>query len=233
MSKKTHGISTYPCFHISVEEPAFIKDPLQSDLGKKILSEGVFLMSKLGYEQFTFKKLALKINSTEASIYRYFENKHKLLIYYFLYYWHDIENRIAFATANIKNPETRLKVAIQVMINTPEHEPETIIPFLSLKEVITAEFVKVYFSKSVDEENNKGVFKVYKRVCHTLAETVEEINPSYPWKVPLISSVMDSIYFQRYYAEHLPSLTHKWKDEKEILHFFTNMIANNIKSKQE
>ena len=37
-------------------------------------------------EEFTFRKLAQKINTTEASVYRYFENKHRLLIYILAWY---------------------------------------------------------------------------------------------------------------------------------------------------
>lgn len=39
------------------------------------------MIYKTGYEAFTFKKLAEDIGTTEAGIYRYFENKYKLLVY--------------------------------------------------------------------------------------------------------------------------------------------------------
>lgn len=220
----------YPQVAIQVEEPVYLKDPLASELGKKIVGEGAVLMHELGYEDFTFKKLGIRINSTEASIYRYFENKHRLLIYFFLYYWHDTENRIAFATANIKNPESRLRAALNVMIYQPSEDSSLIISTPVLKKLITSEYVKVYLSKSVDESNNRGVFEVYKRVCHKLVKISQEISPDYPWAVPLLSTVIESIYFQRYYADHLPSLTHTWKNEKELSDFFMDMILNNIKA---
>jgi len=220
----------YPQVAIQVEEPVYLKDPLASELGKKIVSEGAVLMYELGYEHFTFKKLGIRINSTEASIYRYFENKHKLLVFYFLYYWHDTENRIAFATANIKNPETRLRAAINVMVSEPSEDPSALISNPVLKNLITSEYVKVYLSKTVDEANNRGIFKVYKRVCHKLVKISQEISPDYPWAVPLLSTIIESIYFQRYYSEHLPSLTHPWKNEKELSNFFMEMILNNIKA---
>ena len=43
------------------------KDPLTSELGKKILSGAIDLMSEIGFEEFTFKKLSESIESTEAS----------------------------------------------------------------------------------------------------------------------------------------------------------------------
>ena len=51
-------------------------------------------MVEIGFESFTFKKLAAKIESTEASVYRYFENKHKLLIYLVSWYWNWVEYRL-------------------------------------------------------------------------------------------------------------------------------------------
>lgn len=214
---------------VFVEEPAYLKDPFRSDLGLKILEEGLLLMTELGYEQFTFKKLAAQINSTEASIYRYFESKHKLLLYYFLYYWHDIEGRMAFATANIPHAEKRLNAALKVMVGTGETAANSPLPARLLKKLITDEYVKVYLHKMVDEENQKGLFRVYKRVCRTLAEIVQEINPRYPWHTPLVSTVMQSIYSQHFYAEHLPGLTHAWKNDEEMLTFFVHLVLKNIK----
>lgn len=66
---------------ININEGLFLKDPGSSELGIEILFNSVVLLDELGFEQFTFKKLAQKIKSTESSIYRYFENKHKLLLY--------------------------------------------------------------------------------------------------------------------------------------------------------
>lgn len=222
---------TYPAYiSLKIEEPVFLKDPILSELGIKIISEGIFLMKEQGYEDFTFKKLAKKIESTEASVYRYFENKHKLLSYYFVYYWHYTEHRIAFATANVKNPETRLKSILQILAEDPPSSENQIIDLVTLRKVIIDEFPKVYLNKAVDKENSQGVFKVYKRVCKTMTDILQEIEPDYTWSTPLISTVMEAIYFQQFYAGHLPSLTHKWKSDKELAQFFFNLITKTVKS---
>ncbi|MDH5608082.1 MAG: TetR/AcrR family transcriptional regulator, partial [Cyclobacteriaceae bacterium] len=39
------------------------------------------MIAQIGFERFNFKKLSTTINSTEASVYRYFKNKHQLLDY--------------------------------------------------------------------------------------------------------------------------------------------------------
>lgn len=61
---------------IVINSQLYVKDPQSSDLGKRILSEGIRLIGEVGFERFTFKKLGDKIGSNESSIYRYFENKH-------------------------------------------------------------------------------------------------------------------------------------------------------------
>ena len=67
--------------HIKVNEGIYLKDPDSSELGKGIVSEGLLLIDEIGLEKTTFKKLAQRLGTTEASIYRYFESKFKLLVY--------------------------------------------------------------------------------------------------------------------------------------------------------
>ena len=50
----------------------FLRNPDSTELGQKIIKNSVRLIDKLGFEDFTFKKLADEIQSTEASVYRYF-----------------------------------------------------------------------------------------------------------------------------------------------------------------
>ena len=71
---------------IKIDAKVFTKDPTSADLGKKIIMHSIGLIDELGFEAFTFGKLADKIQCTEASVYRYFENKHKLLIYHLTWY---------------------------------------------------------------------------------------------------------------------------------------------------
>ena len=66
-------------FKISVNPDIYLKDPESSELGRKIINHSIALIDELGFEQFTFKKLGVRIASNESSIYRYFENKHMLL----------------------------------------------------------------------------------------------------------------------------------------------------------
>jgi AcrR family transcriptional regulator len=60
---------------LKMNEKLFVRNPEQTMLGRKIIQRSIQLIQENGFESFTFKKLAEEIGSTEASIYRYFENK--------------------------------------------------------------------------------------------------------------------------------------------------------------
>lgn len=58
---------------IHLNEHLFLIDPEDTSLGRDIIESSVVLIDRLGFEMFTFKKLAFEMGSTEASVYRYFE----------------------------------------------------------------------------------------------------------------------------------------------------------------
>ncbi len=100
---------------ISVPESIYVKDPETSKLGKRIIEHSILLIDEIGFEAFTFKKLGLKIKSNESSIYRYFESKHKLLVYLTAWYWAWIEYQLVFETANMNDTLEKLKRGIKVV----------------------------------------------------------------------------------------------------------------------
>ena len=89
---------------IKMNEKLFLRNPEETELGRNIIEHSIILIHKIGFEVFTFKKLAKEISTTEAGIYRYFENKHRLLLYIVDWYWSWQEYRLIFQTNNIKNP---------------------------------------------------------------------------------------------------------------------------------
>ncbi|HEY0668656.1 MAG TPA: TetR/AcrR family transcriptional regulator, partial [Sphingobacteriaceae bacterium] len=95
----------------NINPKLFLRNPEESDLGRKIIQHGIILVHKIGFELFTFKKLAKEVGSTEAGIYRYFENKHRLLLYIVDWYWSWQEYRLIFQTNNIDNAEEKLRIA--------------------------------------------------------------------------------------------------------------------------
>ena len=99
-----------------MNEKLFLKKPDDFVLGRKIIENGLMLINKLGYEQFTFKKLASEIHTTEAGIYRYFENKHRLLIYLIALYWNIIDEKVQVISQTEQEPEKILEDILHVLV---------------------------------------------------------------------------------------------------------------------
>ncbi len=216
---------------IKINEKLYLKDPESSELGIKIVSASITLIDKLGFEQFTFKKLAENIHSTEASIYRYFENKHKLLIYLVSWYWNWLEYQLMFSTNNIKDPEERLKIAIKIIVQ-PYNMPSNFghMDKAGLHRIVVSESPKAYLSKEVDEDNKEGAFLSYKRLGKQVASIVREINPNYDYPTSLISTVIESAHNQKYFSEHLPSLTEiSGGNEDEVAHFLIDLVLRTLR----
>ena len=60
--------------NFKLNDKLFLRNPEESELGRKIIQNSIILIHQIGFEDFTFKKLAIEIGTTEASVYRYFEN---------------------------------------------------------------------------------------------------------------------------------------------------------------
>ena len=134
---------------IQINNNIFVKDPETSTLGRKIIQESIILMNEIGFENFTFKKLGEQIGSNESSIYRYFESKHKLLVYLSSWYWSWIEYRMVFETNNIDNAFEKLKKAITIVTEKIEDDSKTKhINEAILNQIIIAEFTKTFQKKN-------------------------------------------------------------------------------------
>lgn len=184
------------------------KDPIQTELGRKIIQHSVLLIDETGLDQFTFKKLAKKIGSTETSIYRYFENKHLLFIYLLNWYWEWMKFRINLQTMNIEDPMRKLKIVLRIIVDSSRRNTET--PYIDedvLHNIVVREGIKAYHSKSVDEENEEGYFLSYKSLCKIIADILLEINPELKYPRSLASTLIETANNNIYFAQHLPRLT--------------------------
>jgi AcrR family transcriptional regulator len=193
---------------IQVNEKIYVKDPETSVLGKKIIKQSIFLINEIGFDNFTFKKLGEKISSNESSIYRYFENKHKLLIYLSSWYWSWMEHKLVFATSNITDPKEKLRKAITIVTekviddSSTEHINESV-----LNKIIIAEFTKTIQTKEVDQENKEGFFLIYKKVINRIVSIVNEVNPNYPYAKSLVSTIVEGSLHQHFLTNHLSTIT--------------------------
>src|SRR5574343_239298 len=208
---------------ITVNPKLFVKNPETSDLGKKIIEKSILLMDEIGFENFTFKKLGEQIGSNESSIYRYFESKHKLLLYLSSWYWGWLEYRMVISTTNIPDPMEKLKRAITIVTEKIEDDSTTLhINESILNKIIIAEFTKTLLTKEVDEENKEGFFLVYKRVINRIIDIIQEVNPDYAFAKSLASSIVEGSLHQHFLKNHLKTITNL--SEKECAtEFYTDM----------
>ena len=213
---------------ITINEKLYVKDPETSELGRNILKKSIELVDKIGFEAFTFKKLGEQIQSNESSIYRYFENKHKLLMYLSSWYWSWMEYRIIFATANVIDPFQKLEKAIQIVTeNIADDEATPYINEQLLHRIIIEEFTKTMRTKNVDDENKAGFFLVYKRVINRLVSIIEEINPDYAYSKSLASTVVESALHQQFLKQHLKTITNFSENDCSSA-FFIDLVKKTI-----
>lgn len=194
--------------HIKLNSKLYLRDPQETKLGRRIIDHSILLIDEIGLEDFTFKKLAERMESTEASIYRYFENKHILLVYLLCWYWEWMKFRVEFYTTNVEDPEEKLRIAIDTIVDTAKRN--TAVEFVDeevLHRIVIAEGTKAYHTKAVDKENKQGFFLTYKSLCKTLAAIILEINPTYAYPHTLASTMLEMANDHIYFAEHLPTLT--------------------------
>ncbi|HQU60623.1 MAG: TetR/AcrR family transcriptional regulator [Phaeodactylibacter sp.] len=193
---------------LDVNEKLYLKNPEETKLGRRIVQQSILLIDEAGLESFTFKKLADKISSTEASVYRYFENKHLLFVYLTNWYWEWMKFRVGFFTLNVDDPAEKLKTAMRVIVDTAQ--PSTSVDYVDpevLHRIVITEGAKAYHSKSVDEENKEGFFLSYKALCRKIAEIILEVNSQYAYPRSLASMLLETANNNIYFAQHLPRLT--------------------------
>ncbi len=191
-----------------INSDIFLKNPLESDLGKKIISTSVKMIDELGFEKFNFKKLGAEINSTEASIYRYFSNKNRVLIYLSSWYWEFMQYQIKVKTKEIEDPRKKLKIAISTLVNIPtEAQNLSYLDMGSLQRIINEQFYKIIRTKKISIQNESGFFESYKRLCSSLASLFNEIDGSFKYPMTMATSIVEMSINNTYCCSNLPSLT--------------------------
>lgn len=194
---------------MKLNEKLFLRDPQETKLGRNIIQHSILMIDEMGFEDFTFKKLAERIESTEASVYRYFENKHRLLLFLLSWYWEWIKYSIELRVLNIDDPSRRLKIALETLVEAA-HRDDPATDYVNeaiLHRIVIAESAKGYYTKQVDMENQQGIFLTYKSLSKTLMDIIVEINPHFPYPRALASTLLEMAKSHVYFSEHLPSLT--------------------------
>ncbi|MBO6606501.1 TetR/AcrR family transcriptional regulator [Psychroserpens sp.] len=213
---------------ISINDKIYLKDPESSDLGKRIIEHSIKLIDKIGFDSFTFKKLGALIGSNESSIYRYFDSKHKLLLYLASWYWAWLEYQLVFSTTNMNDSKLKLEKAIDILTQTIEADSTfEHIDEVTLNRVVINEYSKSYLTKEVDIENKEGYFSIYKRLLNRLHDMIIEVDPSYKFPHSLSSTIVEGALHQHFLKDHFKSLTdcdHKTQPSDYFKHLVFNAL---------
>jgi AcrR family transcriptional regulator len=212
---------------VEVSPKLYLKDPTSSDLGKSILREGIELINEIGLEAFNFKKLAKRLQTTESSIYRYFENKHKFLLYLINWYWGWLEYEIVLSTTNLSDPRERLlrttTILCQPVSGDLNHQ---LLDLPLLHNIVIEEAPKIFFTKGVESDNENGLFSGYKRVVSRLAETISEANPNYQFQLTLSTTILEAINQQKFLKAHFPRMSNLNGSNNGLEDFIKNLILS-------
>lgn len=219
---------------IGMNPKLYVRDPEQSELGRNIIRSGIEMISEIGFEAFTFKKLAQRIGTTEASIYRYFENKHRLLVYIITWFWGWMEYYILFRTNNIKDPKSKIEIIIRLLaFETDETLKFEHIDMKKLHRIVISESDKIFLTGHVNEDNEDRLFKPYKDLCSQIAGVFREYNPNYPFPRSLASTLVETAHFQYFFKKNLPSLTDfSYEKDEKIIFFLEHFVFASLNQKE-
>ncbi|MFN5207896.1 MAG: TetR/AcrR family transcriptional regulator [Bacteroidota bacterium] len=196
--------------HFQVHIPSRMAqhDPSHSRTGLKILNTAIQLIADEGYESFHLSRLAEKADTVESTVYRYFENKHKLLLYISGWYWAYLDFSIDYETREMKAPAQILNKAIEMMAgkNLPTNIDLIGDPLLIHRIMIT-EFSKIYITQMAQEDNKEGYFVYFKTFVNKIGNLLSAIMPGYKFPRSFAFLLVLGIYQQMHVAEKLPALS--------------------------
>ncbi len=224
--------------HVRMNERLFLRDPESSELGRRIIRQGILLFDEIGLEETTFKKLAERIGTKEASIYRYFENKHRLLVYLVAWYWQWLDFQLVFRINNLTDPRQKLERLLHLLLLIDIEQPLTDdIDLRALHRIVVREASKAYLTHHVTEDNRQQLFKPYKDFCGRVAGIILEFRPDYPYARSRASSLIETAHYQTFFQENLPSLTdfgnhaaNQPGDERGLLSFLRHLLFSSLET---
>ena len=217
-----------------INDSLYLRDPESSEVGKLIVQKGIELIDEVGFERFTFKKLAERINSTEATIYRYFASKYRLLIYILNWYWCYLEFVAKMSLQEISDAVQKLRVILEIITHNFESDSEIVDYDLEkLHGIVISESSKAYLVKEVDEINKELVFSPLKSFCQFVGQAILQINPEFAYPNAFASTLLETAHDQHFFSEHLPKLTDnqsKITHKKYVLRYLNFLALSAINS---
>lgn len=209
-------------FQIPVLEAIAIRNPQATQLGQRILEGSIFLIDELGFEQFTFKKLAQSVGTTEASVYRYFASKQKLLLYLINWYWGRLECRLLLQTQG-GTVKDRLDKALDLVLLLTATSMSFAIE-KRLQRIVIHEASKVFLTKAVDADHQTGYHSIYTEIVRYVSDLVRAYKPSCKYPEMLVSTLLEGSLQQRFFSEHLPEVTNASEQEDAVAVFYKQLF---------
>ncbi len=209
-------------FQIPVLEAIALRNPQATQLGQRIIEGSIFLIDELGFEQFTFKKLAQSVGTTEASVYRYFASKQKLLLYLINWYWGRLECRLLLESQGGSVKE-RLDKALDLVLILKA----TSMSFASekrLQRIVIHEAPKVFLTKAVDADHQTGYHAIYTEIVRYVSDLVRAYQPACKYPEMLVSTLLEGSLQQRFFSEHLPEVTNASEQEDAVAVFYKQLF---------
>ena len=174
------------------------------------------------------------MSCTEASVYRYFENKHMLLVYLCSWYWDYLNYLIEIDTRNFSNPEKKLRIEIKTIVNSSSAQsPTDFIDQSKLHIVIAEHFFKAMFNITTSVTAKENLFANYRNLNYNLTSIVKEFNPKFKYPCAMASTIIKMSIDHSYYADQICSLTEitnciktkKYQIEEMINYFVQKLLA--------
>lgn len=209
-------------FQIPVLEEIALRNPQATQLGQRIIEGSILLIVELGFEQFTFKKLALSVGTTEASVYRYFSSKQKLLLYLINWYWGRLECRLLLQTQG-GDPKERLTKALELLL-VPRASSLSFYNEKRLQRIVIHEASKVFHTKEVDVDHQTGFHRIYLQIVQYISELVRAYQPKCKYPEMLVTTLLEGSLQQRFFGQHLPEVTNASEQEDAVAVFYTQLF---------
>jgi len=206
-----------------------LRDPGISVVGERILSEGLVLMNELGLEVFTFKKLAERAEYTEATIYKYFPNKQRLLQYYFQLYWMWLDTHCQQEGRSLTDAWERLQGDIRSLCGLWAKDAMAAqLDPVALRALVIVEGSKSFLHRNVDEDNKLKLFQPYKDLCAHIAAELKACDRKCKHPRTIATTLIEMAHSLDFAMDHLPALTElsEGGDRKKLAKFLIGLTAS-------
>jgi hypothetical protein len=135
---------------------------------------------------------------------------------------------LVFVTANQQDPDQRLAVAIQLLVEGPIYKQNDFLDPEVLHSLVINESIKGFLTKEVDLEHESGIFSQVYKFGDRVSSIITEINPDYLYPKTLVSTILESSLLQTFNSQHLPGLLDAGSESKDRYQFFYQLVTKAI-----